>query len=128
MSWITLYVILLYGDQWLHTMFSGANLHTCVQICDLHNGLFEHVSVTKGTCPELANCCLVPWKILCIGWWIIARYFWLTHQKFKEILSFVPANYRSTCRKLSNFWANFWQNIVEQRTKFTHFFCTILQA
>lgn len=86
--------------------------------------VMEHVSVTKRTCLVQANCCLVPWKILCIGWWIIPRYFWLTHQKFKEISSFVPANYRSTCRKLSNFW----QNIVERRTKFTYFFCTILQA
>ena len=86
--------------------------------------VMEHVSVTKRTCLVQANCCLVPWKILCIGWWSIPRYFWLTHQKFKEISSFVPANYRSTCRKLSNFW----QNIVERRTKFTYFFCTILQA
>jgi len=67
----TVCVILLYGNWWLHSLFSGTNLQTNTWIpiilCKLHDSFLVHVhgSVTKRT---LANCCLVPCKILCIGW------------------------------------------------------------
>lgn len=108
-----LYIILLYSNRWMHTMYL-VHQHKFTNKCtnlnyklfispELHDSLFVHASVAKRTCPTLANCHLVPWEISSI------RNFSLTHQKFREILSFVLANYHSTT---TNF-----NSTIKQRNK-----------
>lgn len=86
---------------------------------ELHDSLFVHASVAKRTCPTLANCHLVPWEISSI------RNFSLTHQKFREILSFVLANYHSTTTNFNSTSKGTKNEICTFRL---HYFCTILYA